>query len=810
MRLATHKGGLIVPTSRALIAERGKNGVSVLPRKPVNSGLPVVKNRGGGIALPNFYPYPIDYSLRFRKAVNPRLERTFAAGNQTIWTVSFWVKRGGFVADAQHIFSAGGNHPSPAASMGFVNGSGGEQFGFIPNNGSSAAGYIETSPVFRDPAKHMHVVIAFNSTLATATDRVKFYFNRRRVTNFNTADWPALNGTTQFNSAVQHRIGHSGWVGQYLDGNISNFTFVGGQELQPEAFGELSNLIGDWIPKQYVPPIATNNCLLEFKDASAATAAAIGKDTSGNGNDWTPTNISVTSGVTFDQSTDTPTNSFATLNPLDKSSNITLSDTNLTVVATSEADYWIVRATMPVGEEAGGYYWEVTIGSYAYTQGIGLANGLRSTNGFSPTNSIQRFFEFGTNANVYQQDTSASVTWSGAPTFATGDTVAVFYRQGKLWFGRIPSGNSTITWINSSGTANPNTDTDPRWSGIPAGLFPAHRTPRNAPHHYNFGQRPFVATNIPTGALALNTKNLPNPAIRKSTEGFVTVLDTESNIDATLAAARSGFSSWVEITKNRTNAETWAWRFSHDSANEYAVSSTATRQAKRTNSGADLWVGYAINIGSTYGTAAGSVNHTNGAATTVDHNLARSRTAIFLFPRGGGDIHWLHPSLTAGSLLRLNTNEAQFASTIITGAGSHSFQIGSGVATGTYDYLVIGEVDGFSRLHTYSGNESADGPNTNLGFAPAFWLNKPSTSAGISFIRDAARQPNNLSGEQLSTWLVPMYSAGEGTQGASWNVDFLAGGFKNRSSVNGGMNASGQSYVGISFAGTPFKFATAR
>jgi hypothetical protein len=46
--------------------------------------------------------------------------------------------------------------------------------------------------------------------------------------------------------------------------------------------------------------------ILEFKDSSA-----LGDDTSGNTNDWTVNNL-----TSIDQTTDTPTNNFATLNPL--------------------------------------------------------------------------------------------------------------------------------------------------------------------------------------------------------------------------------------------------------------------------------------------------------------------------------------------------------------------------------------------------------------------------------------------------------------------------------------------------------------
>jgi hypothetical protein len=65
---------------------------------------------------------------------------------------------------------------------------------------------------------------------------------------------------------------------------------------------------------------------LEFKDSSA-----LGDDTSGNGNDFTVNNL-----TSIDQTTDTPTNNFATMNPLvytlDAGDLTNISDGNTTVV----------------------------------------------------------------------------------------------------------------------------------------------------------------------------------------------------------------------------------------------------------------------------------------------------------------------------------------------------------------------------------------------------------------------------------------------------------------------------------------------
>jgi hypothetical protein len=49
----------------------------------------------------------------------------------------------------------------------------------------------------------------------------------------------------------------------------------------------------------------------DFADNSSNTATTLGKDTSGNGNNWTPNNLSVTAGAGNDSLVDSPTNGTA-------------------------------------------------------------------------------------------------------------------------------------------------------------------------------------------------------------------------------------------------------------------------------------------------------------------------------------------------------------------------------------------------------------------------------------------------------------------------------------------------------------------
>ena len=95
---------------------------------------------------------------------------------------------------------------------------------------------------------------------------------------------------------------------------MAEVNFVDGQALTPTSFGEIDPTTGVWVPKKYTGTYGTNGFYLPFSDGTSTTTLCY--DQSGNTNHWTPTNISLTAGATYDWMEDTPTNNFAVLNPL--------------------------------------------------------------------------------------------------------------------------------------------------------------------------------------------------------------------------------------------------------------------------------------------------------------------------------------------------------------------------------------------------------------------------------------------------------------------------------------------------------------
>ncbi len=237
--------------------------------------------------------YLVSRSVRLRSSATAFFSRTpSTASNRKTWTWSGWVKRGAlgeaFLFEAQ-------------------SGTTFSRFGFDSgnllhcNSGTSAVATtfsVTSNVAIRDPSAWYHFVLAFDTTQATAANRVRMYINGNQITSFLSASYPAQNSDWSWNnSGAAHNIGRyvdsTYGAGGYFDGYFAEVNFIDGQALTPSSFGETDTVTGVWKPKKYSGSFGTNGFYLNFSDNSAATAAAIGKDSSGNANHWTPNNIAL-------------------------------------------------------------------------------------------------------------------------------------------------------------------------------------------------------------------------------------------------------------------------------------------------------------------------------------------------------------------------------------------------------------------------------------------------------------------------------------------------------------------------------------
>lgn len=490
--------------------------------------------------------YAIGSSLRFNDDDSAYLSRTPAtAGNRKTWTYSLWLKRGS-MGSINYILSSFSNSRTAIR----FNATNSLLFTF-----ESGLYDVETSALFRDPSAYLHLVVAFDTTQATASNRVKFYINGSQVTSLSQVNYPAQNYEGDFNNNVIQKIGADGTT--TFDGLMSEINFIDGQALTPSSFG-VTDGNGYWRPKAYTGTYGGNGFYLPFNDGTNTTT--LGYDRSGNGNNYTLTNLATT-----DQMTDTPTNNYATWNPLDSSPTATtlvFKDGNLVVDRNTAGQdaYRNTRATMAV-PSTGKWYWEVSPTSFTSSNatlasfGLGTVGAiLESGPGISST--IIWYVRIGSSptSQIYNGTTAVS----NPTAYAQGDILQVAYDadSGKLWFGKNNS------WINSSGgtTGNPSGGTNQSLT-VTSGTtyFPflgLYTSGGSIVWTGTFGQKTFSYT-PPTGFKTLNTANLPEPTIVQPNKYFDAAVYAGTGAAQSIGLAGSSFVSGSTTVISFTSSGTW-------------------------------------------------------------------------------------------------------------------------------------------------------------------------------------------------------------------------------------------------------------
>ena len=271
--------------------------------------------------------------------------------NAKKFTISFWSKRTKLSADQQIL---GFETDSNNKLFCWFNGS--DQFDFINKSSNSTTMRLKTTRVFRDPSAWYHIVLAVDTTDSTSTDRLKLYVNGSRQLSANNGyaseTYPSADATASVGGT--HIIGadHNGGSQQYFyDGILTHVHYTDGYVYTPSTFGETDSTSGIWKPKTS-PSVTygTNGYFLKFENSGA-----MGTDSSGNTNTFTPAG-------TLTQNVDTPSNNFATLNPLYYETNLsTLSSGNLKA-SSSGAAWKNIYSNMAVG--SGKWYCEIKIDSW--------------------------------------------------------------------------------------------------------------------------------------------------------------------------------------------------------------------------------------------------------------------------------------------------------------------------------------------------------------------------------------------------------------------------------------------------------------
>ena len=500
--------------------------------------------------------YRVERSLRFNSADSAYLNRTLTTPtSQSIFTLSLWVKLG-LLGTTRQIFGVSTNH-----SFGFTTGD-------ALNLTFAASSALTTTALFRDPSAWYHIVWTQNGTSHT------LYVNGVSVGT-------ATATSNTFNTAVAHQLGAAN-TSSYFNGYITEANFIDGQALTPSSFGQTDATTGRWKAKAYSGTYGTNGFYLKFADNSNNTATTLGKDSSPNGNNWTPNNFSVTAGAGNDSLVDSPTNygsdtgvggevrgNYATLSGVDKSSNAVQTNGNLdtnTIALTSSRS--------SIGISSGKWYCEV-VSTFAAIPIIGVT---------SQSQSLSQAIGFGSEQYGYYFD--GKKYNNGTPTnygnsWTTNDVIGVALNMDskKVWFAK------NGTWQASG---NPSTGVNEAFSGLPnkemffgAGHFSAAGS---SSFVFNFGQRPFAYT-APTGFKALCTTNLIKATAITTSGSFVGNVSADGPFvylngiptAMTINGNAVTFGSQADKLSNGFKVRTTSTSYNSTGTNNFSVSTTAQK-----------------------------------------------------------------------------------------------------------------------------------------------------------------------------------------------------------------------------------------
>ena len=317
-------------------------------------------------------------------------------------------------------------------------------------------------------------------------------------------------GNTVFNHVIGtagDSLGNNGFHGY-----MAEIVLIDGQALDPTSFGEFDEDSPNiWKPKNVSGlTFGTNGFYLDFEDSSA-----LGNDANGS-NNFTVNNLTA-----IDQSTDTCTNNFATLNVLDGNlGNSTFSEGSLRFNSEDGANKCWMRST--IGVSSGKWYFEAKVQTAGNNCAIGISD--RPSPDFNSTELGAGAFDYS-----YQSANSGNKLNNGSgssygDTYTDDDIVscALDLDNNKVYFGK----NGTF-----QNSGNPTNGTNPAFT-ITAPSLTNHgfyffclgdlTSANNVRWLANFGSPPYsesggnsdgngygnFAGSVPSGYYALNTKNL--------------------------------------------------------------------------------------------------------------------------------------------------------------------------------------------------------------------------------------------------------------------------------------------------------------
>jgi len=776
--------------------------------------------------------YEVERSLRFNNADNTRIQRAIGStSNRRTFTYSFWLKRTLNSAE-QYFFYNGPASGTPYFDARFEQDSHELQIAdYTPGGSPTRPIRFITNRKFRDPNAWYHFVVAVDTTQGTESNRFKLYVNGVQETSFSTAVYPSQNYDSSVNVSGHIQgwgTNQEGTSGDY-DGYLAEAHFIDGLQLTPSSFAETDAVTGQWKPKKYAGAYGTNGNYLNFSDNSNTTAATLGKDSSGNGNNFTPHNFSVSAGAGNDSLEDSPTNNFPTINPLAGYSTNFVSTSNGNLDFSLANNYWAISSfKIP----ASGKWYAECVFTDVQTGDFGVFNPNMindDSNGFDGRWNGVRLL---TGGSISLDNTSVQ---SSLTAISNGAIVGVKIDRDAGTVAFTINGSANGSAVNISGMVDSSTLAIVTRRNSSSGSNPIGS--------HNYGQRPF--SHLPAGYKALSSANLPDPTIKLPNKHFDTLLYTGDGGSSTALAGLSFQPDfgWFKSRSSGANHDLYdsvrggsARLIPNSDSGESSYGNliqsfnsngyTLGTSSEINGSGLSLvawnWKGGGSASSNTDGSITSSVSANTsagfsvvtytgtGSNATVGHGLGVAPKCFIVKRRdSSGDWAVYHYGMGTHGM-QLNSTGAQADEPWWNGHPTSSVinLKTSGTVNGssaTYVAYVFSEVAGYSNFGSYIGNGNADGVFVYLGFRPAYVMVKKSSGGDSWLIMDNKRDVDNVVGNTLAA-----NSAGaENVDTGGIPTDFLSNGFKCRGS-GGDFNASGSTFIYLAFAESPYKYSRAR
>jgi len=845
----------------------------------------------------SFYDYEIENSLRFEDGSSANLTRTpSSTGDRQTWTFSAWLKRGNLtgktILQSRLKVSGTGNN---ITSIGMGSDDTFEVIDFLSGNFNWG---FRTLGKFRDVSSWYHLVVECDSTQATASDRVKLYINGVQQAVETKPGWsvsyPNQNENTNINHTYKHYIGIGGSADMW-DGYMADVNLIDGTALDPTSFGETKS--GVWIPKDTSGlTFDTNGFRLEFGDS-----AAIGDDTSGNGNDWTANNLSA-----HDVVPDSPTNNYAVVNPLARSAqdfrvNLSEGNLNISAVTNSDSNFNTRFATIPL-PSSGKYYVECR--TYVISNnGNQTCFGVVDPDAFDANEpSSKTLYNFADGEgfdgiNILLNPNTAQAYSGGATSGSqiTGLTATSYILKLALDIdnGKVFVGYDGV-WLNSADPAAGTGEIATRTfttSDVIAITTTSNQFGNNTGSWLNFGQDSTFGGNVtaggnsdangygdfayavPSGYLALNSANLPEPPIsplnddipedyfntrlysgNSSTQSVTGVgfqpdwlwlksrTHTNSHllVDSVRGSGSNGLLYLIPSGSSGTNKEVDDVNVTSLDSDGFTLASNAGTNGSGRNFVSWNWKANGSGVSNTDGsiTATVSANPTSGfsivtytgtGTSTGDsfgHALGVQPKMVIIKNRTTNGTGWnvLFPDfMTSGQYMALNLQNGITNSANSGWGGSlpDSTQVYVGGSSWTntsgnnYVAYCFANVEGYSKIGSYTGsssNSSTDNTFVYTGFRPAWVMVKQTNGTGHWHMYDNKRGSSNEADPTVTNNNVVnkiLYASLNNLEVTYTTMDFVSNGFKFRTN-QADISGSGQSYTFMAFAEMPQKYANAR